>query len=224
MKEKVLLTYLIDLLKLGVTTKPIRVSTAQLATLYGSSQQSASRIVNELATGGYIHKELRNGRLWIALTERGMSEVNEYIKYILDAYENPGKVILEGFVESGLGEGAYYMSKRQYQVQFKNILGFYPYPGTLNVRLKDPYYISQNRLLRRLPGYEIKGFRSRERHFGGAKTFKAIIQDRVEGAVVYAERSIHGYDVVEVISQHYLRGLLNLKDGDKVKVEVLLIG
>ena len=43
--------------------------------------------------------------------------------------------MLNGTVQSGLGEGAYYMSLRPYTDQFLEILGFSPFPGTLNVQL-----------------------------------------------------------------------------------------
>ncbi len=222
MNKRLLRSYLIDLLKLGAGEKMIRTPTTHLSIVFGVSQQSASRILSELANEDYIFKEFRDGNIWVILTEKGMREVEEYMKYVVDAYEHPGTIVMVGFVESGMGEGAYYISKRRYQIQFKDILGFYPYPGTLNVRLKDPYYISQNRFLRKLPGYKVKGFRTKERIFGGAKVFKALLEDNVEAAVVYAERSIHGFDVVEVISPVYLRDELKLVDGDKVKITVLL--
>jgi riboflavin kinase len=220
--KRLILTYLVDLVKLGAGEKMIRTPTTHLSIIFNVSQQSASRILNKLASEDYVHKEVRDGNVWVVLTEKGLREVEDYMKYIIDAFENPGKIVLEGYVESGLGEGAYYMSKRQYQLQFKDKLGFYPYYGTLNLRLKDPFYIMQNRLLRRLPGYKIKGFRTKDRIFGGAKVFKAKVEDEVEGGVVYAERSIYGFDVIEVISPIYLRGRFDLKDGDKVKVYVYL--
>ncbi len=217
-----MLSYLIDLLKLGAGDKIIRAPTTYLSVIFNVSQQTASRIISELAEEGYVYKEVRNGSLWIRLTDKAISEINEYIRYIRDAYEHPGYILLEGYVEKGLGEGAYYMSKRRYQIQFYKILGFYPYPGTLNLRLKDYHYILQNRLLRRLPGYRIQGFKTRERVFGGAKVFKAVVEDKYEAGVVYADRSVYGFDIVEVISPYYLRGVLNLKDGDRVRVKVLL--
>lgn len=222
MNRRVMRTYLIDLVKLGAGEREIKAPTTFLSVVFGVSQQTASRIINELYENEYVYKSIKNGNLWIRITERGLAEVEDYIKYINDAYKHPGKVILVGYVTKGLGEGAYYISKRRYQIQFKDVLGFYPYPGTLNLRLKDPYYISQNRFLRSLPGHRIKGFRTKDRYFGGAKVFKATIQSKVEGGVVYADRSIYGFDVVEIIAEQYLRGYLSISDGDEVKVEVKL--
>ncbi len=222
MNRRLIRTYLIDLIKLGAGERLIKAPTTFLSIIFGVSQQTASRIINKLYVDEYVYKVIKDGNIWIRLTEKGIAEVEDYIKYINDAFKHPGKVVLEGYVTKGLGEGAYYISKRRYQIQFKDILGFYPYPGTLNLKLKDPYYISQNRFLKSLPGYRIKGFRTKDRYFGGAKVFKAIIQNKVEGGVVYADRSIYGFDMVEVVAEQYLRGYLNLVDGDKVVVEVLL--
>jgi len=215
-------SYLLDLYKLGAGEKMIKAPTTELANFLGVSQQSVSRILNKLHTQDYIYKELRNRVLWIRITEKGLMEIEDYIKYVNDVYVNPGRFVFEGYVSTGLGEGAYYMSRKQYVTQFESILGFKPYPGTLNVRLKNPFYIYQNRLLRRLNGYKIKGFRTKERVFGDVKAFKAIINDRIDGAVIYAERSIYGFDMLEVIAPEYLRGFFKLKDDDKIKVVIYL--
>ncbi len=222
MNIRLIRSYLIDLYKLGAGDKYIRAPTNELAMFLGVSQQSASRIVNELYDLGYIDKKFVDRVLWIRITERGLTEAMDYIKYINDAYEHPGEFIFEGSVVTGLGEGAYYMSRRGYVIQFERLLGFTPYPGTLNLKLKDPYYINQNRLLRKLSGLHIKGFRTKERVFGDVRAFRARIQDKIDGAVIYAERSIYGFEMLEVIAPVYLRGELSLKDGDKVKVVVFL--
>ena len=222
MNIRLIRTYLIDLYKLGAGDRYIKSPTNELALFFGVSQQSASRIINELYNLEYIDKKYIERTLWIRITEKGFQEVKEYIKYINDAYEHPGQFIFEGMVVSGLGEGAYYMSRRGYVLQFEKMLGFTPYPGTLNLKLTDPYYISQNRLLRRLSGYYIKGFRTKERVFGDVRAFKAKVNDRVDGAVIYAERSIYGFEMLEVIAPVYLRGEFSLKDGDVVRVVVYL--
>ncbi len=222
MNIRLIRTYLVDLYKLGAGSRYIKSPTNELAMFFGVSQQSASRIINELYELEYIDKKYVDRTLWIRITEKGLQEVEEYIKYINDAYEHPGEFVFEGYVVSGLGEGAYYMSRRGYVLQFEKYLGFTPYPGTLNIKLRDSYYISQNRLLRRLSGYHIKGFRTKERVFGDVRAFKAKINDKIEGAVIYAERSIYGFEMMEVIAPVYLRGELSLSDGDMVRVVVYL--
>ncbi len=44
------------------------------------------------------------------------------------------------------------------------------------------------------------------------------INGEVGGALIVAERSIHDYNVMEIISAVYLRRKLGLADGDKVRL------
>lgn len=215
-------TYLVDLYKLGAGEKYIKVPTSELAAFFGVSQQSASRILQELFEMELIDKRNVDRTLWVRLTDKGLAEVDDYIRYINDAYERPGRFFFRGVVVTGLGEGAYYMSRKGYVIQFERLLGFTPYPGTLNLKLNEPYYVYQNRLLRKLRGLHIKGFRTKERVFGDVRAFRALIQSKIEGAVIYAERSIYGFDMLEVIAPVYLRDALRLKDGDVVEVEVYI--
>ncbi|MEM1537956.1 MAG: DUF120 domain-containing protein [Candidatus Nezhaarchaeales archaeon] len=44
---------------------------------------------------------------------------------------------LEGEVFTGLGEGAFYVTREGYRSQFIEKLDFDPFPGTLNLRIKS---------------------------------------------------------------------------------------
>ncbi len=222
MKRRLILSYLIDLLKLGAGDDYIRAPTVYISHIFGLSQQSTSRILGELADLGYIYRENRDGVIWVKLTDKALSELNEYFNYIEGAKKYPGKFIFEGIVVSGLGEGAYYMSRAGYKRQFLKYLGYIPYPGTLNIKLEDPYMINQNKILRMIKGIKVSGFKGQRRTFGDVYLYPAKIMDKVDGAVIYAERSIYGPDILEVISRYNLRETLGLSNGDKVRVIVTL--
>lgn len=220
MKKRLLITYLIDLLRLGAGEKLIKAPTMYISHIFGLSQQSTSRVLSELSDLGYIHKEIRDGTVWVILTKRAVEELEMYFKYIEGAKRHPGEFIFEGRIVKGMGEGAYYMSKPGYKRQFYRTLGYEPYPGTLNVKLDDPLMISQNKLLRRMKGLYIKGFRDEARTFGGVHIYPAIIMDKIDGAILYARRTIYGPDIIELISKHYIKGVLGLKDGDMISFKV----
>jgi riboflavin kinase len=55
------------------------------------------------------------------------------------------------------------------------------------------------------------------------KSYPAVINNKVKGAVIYAMRSHYGSSVLEVVAPTFLRRQLNLKDGNKVKVEILIL-
>jgi len=52
------------------------------------------------------------------------------------------------------------------------------------------------------------------------KCYSAIIDNKVKGALVTALRSHYDVSVLEIIAPVCLRKQLNLKDGNKVKVEI----
>ncbi len=56
---------------------------------------------------------------------------------------------------------------------------------------------------------------------GLVKCYPAVIDNKVKGALITALRSHYDVSVLEIIAPVCLRKQLNLKDGDKVKVEIL---
>jgi riboflavin kinase len=120
---------------------------------------------------------------------------------------------------SGLGEGAFYMRQKGYRDQFRKKLWFEPYEGTLNLKMAGPD-LAKMQVLQDSPGIEIAGFEAGGRTFGGAKCFLATA-GRVDCAVIMPIRT-HHTDVLEVISKHYLRNALGIKDGDIVEMNVTL--
>jgi len=131
-------------------------------------------------------------------------------------------MVIEGIVFSGLGEGAYYVTREPYRKQFIEKLGFDPYPGTLNLKLTSWYDAHLRRELEEQPGIEIPGFKNENRTYGPVKCFPARINGKEKGAVILALRTHYDSSVIEIIAPSYLRNTLKLKDGNKVKVEVFL--
>lgn len=119
-----------------------------------------------------------------------------------------------------MGEGRYYVSIEGYRRQFKEKLGFDPYPGTLNLKIprEEMYFRSR---LDEEEGIKIEGFKTEERTFGDVKAFKCRVKG-VEGAVVIPQRTHYPKNVLELIAPVRLREVLSLKDGDWIEVEVIV--
>ncbi|HXZ98604.1 MAG TPA: DUF120 domain-containing protein, partial [Candidatus Acidoferrum sp.] len=132
----------------------------------------------------------------------------------------PREVVLEGTLFSGIGEGAWYVSQSGYRRQFAEKLGFEPFPGTLNLRLRREYD-DERRLLETLPHIQIDGFSDGDRTFGPVKCYRAKINDLEDGALISAVRTHYAGDVIELIAPSNLRARLGLKDGDTVKARIL---
>lgn len=195
-------------------------TTGQLSAKLGQSQQTASRHLIELERLGLIRRVRITKRESIYVTSKGLDLLNEIYSTLKNVFELPvGEIYLEGKLFSGLGEGAYYINQEGYRKQFREKLGFDPYPGTLNIRLKAGYE-NKKSAIESLTLIPIEGFKTENRKFGPVKCAKVIINDGIEASVVLALRSHYGPDVIEIVSRENLRKKLKLKDGDTIEVRV----
>ncbi|MEM2995441.1 MAG: DUF120 domain-containing protein [Candidatus Bathyarchaeia archaeon] len=215
---------LFKLAEIGAHKRTAKVSTEYLAGKLEVSQQTASRYLIKLEAKGWIKRTVTPDGCLIKITDTGLKELKKLylnLRSIVEA-AYPPSITLEGVVFTGLGEGAYYISKEPYRKQFVEKLGFDPYPGTLNLKLTTDYDVKTRSELEDYPAIEIEGFRNENRTFGAVKCYRAVIANKVKGALVLALRSHYDASVIEVIAPVCLRKHLKLKDGHKVKVEVLL--
>ena len=216
---------LYKLAELGACSRTVKVSTEYLAEKIGASQQTASRHLINLEKIGWIKRTITPEGCLIRITDSGIAELKRLYSDLRLIFEAayPPSVTLEGILFSGLGEGAYYVTKEGYRKQFIEKLGFDPYPGTLNLKLTTEYDVKTMSELEAYPNIEIQGFKDESRPFGSVKCYPAIINNKEKGAVVYALRSHYNASVLEIIAPVFLRGRLKLKDGNKVKVEILTL-
>ena len=118
---------------------------------------------------------------------------------------------MKGKVFSGNKKGKKFVNLPWVKKQIKEKLGFEPYIGTLNLRLlneKNIIKLSKTKGITIIPrkGY-VRG-----------KCFKALVEKKIEGAVVFP--NVQGYlnNVLEVLAPVNLRNTLGLKDGDTVEI------
>lgn len=216
---------LLKLAEMGAHRRTAKISTEYLAGKLGASQQTASRYLIELDKNGWIKRAVTPEGCLIKITDAGIKELKKLysnLRFLMEA-AYPPSITLEGVVFTGLGEGAYYISKERYTKQFIEKLGFEPYPGTLNLKLTTDYDVKTRSELEAYPAIEIEGFRNEDRTFGSVKCYPVTIENRVKGALILALRSHYDTSVIEIIAPVFLRKHLNLKDGHKVKVEVLTL-
>ena len=126
------------------------------------------------------------------------------------------KMILEGRVFSGGGIGSFFINLSWVRSQIKEKLGFNPYPGTLNLQL--------------LPGTDVKELRDTTKGikikssegFHEGRCFKALIMEKLWGAVVVPDVPKYPHDLLEIMAPVNLRETLGLKDGGDIEVIVWL--
>ncbi|MBI5159517.1 DUF120 domain-containing protein [Candidatus Micrarchaeota archaeon] len=204
------LDLLLALLEKGASGDAVKISTSELAGLMSISQQSASRWLDELEEEGLVE---RVGRKTL-IAEKGLSELKKAFAVLSEEFGSAGKkLVFEGSVFSGMRDGQYYLSQEKYKKQFKEKLGFTPFPGTLNLKMKNARSRMGN-------GLVVEGFAEGERVFGKIFAFPAKINGRIRGAVIVPERTHYGSDVLEIVAKENLREKLKVKDGSIVRVEL----
>ena len=216
---------LLKLAEMGAHKRTVKISTEYLAEKLGTSQQTASRYLIELERKGWIKRNITHDGCLIKIDSAGTAELQKLLsnlRFLMEA-AYPPTVTLEGTVFTGLGEGAYYIGKEHYRKQFIEKLGFEPYPGTLNLKLSGDYDIKARTELEAYPAIEVEGFKNEDRTFGTVKCYPVLIDNKVKGALITALRSHYDVSVLEIIAPVCLRKQLNLKDGNKVKVEVMIL-
>jgi riboflavin kinase len=212
---------LFKLAELGAHEKNVILTTGELANMTDVSQQTASRRLMRLEKQGLIMREMNGREQSIRLTKTGVESLIEMHGTLSQIFNKSSKEIsFEATVFSGLGEGSYYVGLEGYVKQFKSKLGFVPFPGTLNLRIK-PSDVALRKQLENFPSVWIEGFANEQRTYGAARCYHATVNGKVSGAIIVPVRAHYGEDVLEVIAPTSLRKHFKLKDGDKVEITVL---
>ena len=133
-------------------------------------------------------------------------------------------MLLQEPLETGLGEGGYYISKKGYMSQFQEKLDWEPYEGTFNLRL-DEDEVPKIEAMRAAEGMLINGFEQEGRTFGKAWVFNCSLKkgtNIVDNCAIISPKRTHYKRVVEIISPVFLRDKLNAKDGETFTISVNL--
>ena len=211
---------LYKLAEMGAHTRSLPVSTGLLARGLGVSQQTASRRLIEMERKGLIVRSLDRRTQKVKITREGSSSLSGMYRVLKPIFETAKReLVMTAVLFSGLSEGSYYMGMEGYRKQFRSKLGFDPFPGTLNLRVTNDS-MDERRELNGYPSLSIEEFADRERTYGGARCYRAIVNQKIQGAIVVPIRAHYGEDVIEIISPENLRRRLRLKDGDFVNVRV----
>lgn len=190
-------------------------STSMMAAELGISQQSVSRKLRKLAQNGLIGLSSSPLGVTVSVTPAGKKMLEGHLFELQAMFSGQKKKSLKGIVESGLGEGKYYLSFPQYKEQIAEKFGFEPYPGTLNLRVSE----AELEFFRTTNGEEIiTGFATKERTFGGLRAVRVKIGKDIAGALIFPDRSAHPKTIAEVIAPVYLRKKLGLADGSILTV------
>ena len=224
LKTQHLLT-LAHLLSKGGKHNFITLTTSSLGKSIGRSQQAASLHLKELEEGGFIERIQSGRKQSIKITNKGFVELSTLHNLLSKLIaKSSNSISISGTITSGMGEGAYYMSMKGYTKQFKSKLGYIPYPGTLNVQLKEKKFSEAISQLSNYDGTKINPFSDGKRTFGWVKCFKSKINNKIDCELILLERTHHDTTIVEFISKNNIRKSLKIGNKSNVKVKISILG
>jgi riboflavin kinase len=203
-----------------------KLSCSGLAERLGASAQTASRRLQRLDDAGLVDREVFADGQRVAVTEAGAARLRrEYADY-RRLFEADATLSLDGTVTSGMGEGRHYISLSGYMEQFRERLGYEPFPGTLNVELTAESVRARGELEGLASeATPIDGWEDGDRTFGPATCYAARVErddgDAYDGAhVIVPERTHHDATQLELIAPVKLRDALELDDGEQLTVHL----
>ena len=128
---------------------------------------------------------------------------------------------LTGTIESGAGKGATFTRLDWVVAQCRRMLGYEPFPGTLNVRVNDEDLDSLEDFLRN-PDFELV---PDDPAFCSAR-LKRVTVNGIPGALVLLSEDvrIHEKRVLEILAACSLKQTLGVENGDCVKIAVYSTG
>jgi riboflavin kinase len=151
----------------------------------------------------------------LAITQKGVSELRASYSSLRVAFEEIRKIT--GKVTDGVGDGKYYLSLPGYKNNIKEKFGMLPYPGTLNIKLKENEIWKKSALFD--GAVIVPGFRYDGRVFGELFV-KPCRVGKVPVVAVLPKRTHHPYEILELVSDKNLRKKLKIKSGDEVSVRL----
>ena len=130
------------------------------------------------------------------------------------------KLLLRGKIFSGLGKGAFFTQLDWVKQQCLEKLNFIPYPGTLNVNVREEY----REVIEKLREEEGIILIPPSPEFCQAKCYPVSI-NTIRSAIVLPQAEhftdeVHPQTVLEIIAPICIKDVLSVKDGDEITLEV----
>lgn len=204
--------------------KAIHISSVEFGKLLNLSQQTASRRIGNLEEIGWIQRRVAGKEQIIKITKSGADEILAMYKDLKQILE---EILIVGEVTQGMGEGGYYVRIPGYLAQFQKKLGFKPYFGTLNLQFSDlnKELLDEN-IKNRIPVI-IEGFEDKKlgRTYGAVECHDCFVsrldnqEIKIKSAILKIKRTHHKKNIIEILAEDYLRDILALKDGDRIRIE-----
>ncbi|MFX1573477.1 MAG: DUF120 domain-containing protein [Promethearchaeota archaeon] len=205
--------------------KAIHISSVEFGKVLNLSQQTASRRITNLEELGWIQRKVEGKEQIIRITKKGADSMLLMYKNLKQILE---EILIVGEVTEGMGEGGYYVRIPGYLKQFQEKLGYIPYFGTLNLQLSDlNKELLEENLKNQIP-VRIEGFEDKKigRTYGSVNCFECYVsrldnqEKKINAVILKIKRTHHKKNIFEILAEPYLREVLELRDGDRLRIEL----
>ena len=208
----------------GCIERALEFSNSSLGNSLGVSTQTVSRRLRELDDAGLLDREMVPHGQRIAITTAGIRALKYEQERYNRIFDQLADIALTGTVTEGLGEGQHFVSLPGYVEQFRNELGYSPYPGTLNIDLNEESTQRRTALSAFDNATRIEGWTDDGRTYGPATCYPITLRANGNAYrhahIIDPERTHHDESQLEVIAPGKLRSALALDDGDTVTAHV----
>lgn len=215
-----------QLAKIG-SFQGINLTTQEIAEEISSSQQTISRRLNKLRDLELLEIKTKGKKSTLKITQKGkafLKVIHLGLEEIFD-HEKSG-IIYYGSVQTGMGEGKYYVKIPNYFSKFAELLGEEPFPGTLNVFLEDDYIEEFFLTVSNQKPKIIESFTNTDlnRTFGPVNCYNVEIfhsereEEKIRCLFLDIRRTSHKKEIMEFVSHLNLRERFAMKDGDKIGI------
>lgn len=127
--------------------------------------------------------------------------------------------IIVGRLATGIGHGRHFTQLDWARRQFVDKLGIDPFPGTINLVVKEPGCLAVWARLNAMPGIGIENPNNGPNDCD-ARCYKISIEGMIDAAIVVPEVAGYSDVLIEVIAAMGIRDTLGFKDGDRLRLVI----
>lgn len=205
----------------------ITLTTQEIAEEVSSTQQTVSRRLNKLRDLEFIEITTKGKKNKMKITQKGKAYLKVIQLGLEDIFDHEKSgIIYYGSVQTGMGEGKYYVKIPNYFSKFAELLGEEPFPGTLNVFLEDDYIEEFFLTVSNQKPKIIESFTNTDlnRTFGPVNCYNVEIfhsereEEKIRCLFLDIRRTSHKKEIMEFVSHLNLRERFAMKDGDKIGI------
>ena len=125
-------------------------------------------------------------------------------------------ISIKGRVVSGMGKGRVFLALHAYQSKIRELAGFTPFAGTLNLQINENEW---THFREGLDKQTMETVTENGKKMGGFDLYKIRFAEDSGGAVIVPHQSTHPENIIEIVAPVSLREKFELNDNDLLQLK-----